>query len=500
MKDVVIGIDSSTTATKAIAWDNTGTPLAEGRSSLSLQNPRPDWLEQDPNDWWTSTCDALQQLWQHVNANRVAALAISNQRETVAALDSHGKPVRPAILWLDGRCANEVGWLSEQLGAATLHTITGRPPDMTTAVYSLAWMLRHEPENYHQTARFVEVHGYLVQKLTGDAKTSWASADPLGVFDIHSHSYAEPILDFLQLTEHQFMPAYATTTPLGQVTKAAADATGLAEGTLVAAGGGDGQAAGLGLSATFPERAYLNLGTAVVSGIYSATAAIDNACRTLVACGEAGYILETCLRSGTFLLTWFTETFLDDPTNVNWQALEDAAAKVPIGSEGLLLLPHWSGSMTPHWDVRAKGAMIGLGSSHKRPEIYRAVLEGIALEQAAMTADVERLSGTPLHELVLTGGGANNSLWCQMLADVLAKPLYLSRTTEASNLGAAIAAAVAAGWYKDTATAASEMTALGECFEPQPESQTRYQELFGIYEQMYASVRDINHQLIMFRQ
>ncbi|MEM6432198.1 MAG: FGGY-family carbohydrate kinase, partial [Deinococcota bacterium] len=358
----------------------------------------------------------------------------------------------------------------------------------------------HEPENYRQTARFVEVHGYLAHKLTGEAKTSWASADPLGVFDIHSHSYAEPILDFLQLADHQFMPAYATTTLLGQVTKTAAEATGLVEGTLVAAGGGDGQAAGLGLSAIFPERAYLNLGTAVVSGIYSATAMVDNACRTLVACGEAGYILETCLRSGTFLLTWFTETFLDDPSNVNWQALEDAAAKVPLGSEGLLLLPHWSGSMTPHWDVRAKGAMIGLGSSHKRPEIYRAVLEGIALEQATMTADVERLSGTPLRELVLTGGGANNRLWCQMLADVLAKPLYLSRTTEASNLGAAIAAAVAADWYEDTATAAHEMTSLGECFEPQPDSQARYQELFKIYKQMYASITDINHQLTMFRQ
>lgn len=498
LQDIVIGIDSSTTATKAIAWDRTGTPLAEGRSSLSLQNPRPDWLEQHPADWWTSTCDALRQLWDKVDAARVAAVAIANQRETVAPLDAVGDPVRPAILWLDGRCFDEVAWLHEHLGEHLHHT-TGRPPDMTTAVYSMAWMLRNEPELYQQTARFVEVHGYLVEKLTGNAKTSWASADPLGVFDIHQHHYDERILEFLQLSPDHFFAAEATTSPLGTVTAAAAAATGLLEGTLVAAGGGDGQAAGLGLNATFAERAYLNLGTAVVSGIYSPSAAIDPACRTLVACGEEGYILETCLRSGTYLVTWFTETFLAADKAVNWQALEDAARAVPIGSEGLLLLPHWSGSMTPHWDVLAKGAMVGLSSVHKKPQMYRAVLEGIALEQATMTAAVEKLSGVPLTEIVLTGGGAHNRLWCQILADVLAKPIYLSRTTEASNLGAGIAAAVAAGWYDNTHVAARAMTALGEVFTPEADAQSRYQALLAIYQQMYASVREVNQQLAAFR-
>lgn len=499
IKDIVIGIDSSTTATKAIAWDSTGTPLAEGRSSLDLQNPRPDWLEQNPADWWTSTCDALNQLWDKVDASRVAAVAISNQRETFAPLDVQGHPVRPAILWLDGRCFDEVGWMSEQLGEH-LHQATGRPPDMTTAVYSIAWMMRNEPELYQKTARFVEVHGYLVEKLTGVAKTSWASADPLGVFDIHAHVYDAKILEFLSLTPEHFFAAEATTSPLGTVTAEASAATGLAEGTLVAAGGGDGQAAGLGLNATFAERAYLNLGTAVVSGIFSPKAAISQACRTLVACGEEGYILETCLRSGTYLVTWFTETFLEPGKPVDWQGLEEAARAVPIGSEGLLLLPHWSGSMTPHWDVLAKGAMVGLSSAHKKPQIYRAVLEGIALEQATMTADVEQLSGTPLSEIVLTGGGANNRLWCQILADVLAKPIYLSRTTEASNLGAAIAAAVAAGWYDDTRTAAAAMTALGEVFTPDTQAQGFYQDLLAIYQQMYASVRNVNHQLAAFRR
>jgi sugar (pentulose or hexulose) kinase len=495
-KDIVIGIDSSTTATKAIAWDGNGYPLAEGRSNIPLSTPHPGWYEQNPDDWWQSACEALQQLWESVSSDRVAALAIANQRETVVPLDKNGNAVRPAILWLDERCFDEVTWLSDKVGKDNLHHTTGRPPDMTTAVYSVAWMLRHEKELYKQVNTFVEAHGYLVSKLTGELKTSWASADPMGVFDIHTHHYSLSILEALELSPEQFANAFESATALGEVSAEAASATGLQKGTLVVAGGGDGQAAGLGLNATFPERAYLNLGTAIVSGIYSQEAHITPACRTLIAC-NGGYILETLLRSGTFLLGWFVDTFLDG--KADWERLEQEAASVPLGSEGLLLVPHFSGCMTPYWDGGARGVMLGLSGSHKRPQLYRALLEGLTLEQVMMTQGVENFSGRSIREYVLTGGGANNKLWGQMVADVSGKHVLHPHSTEATNLGAGMLAAVAAGWHETRNEAAKQMSHTLKGLEPNAENHQRYQELLAIYRDVYPQINKLNNKLSTFR-
>jgi xylulokinase len=496
VQDLVVGIDSSTTATKAIAWDAEGRPVAEGRSGIPMENPRPNWYEQNPEDWWRGVCEALGQLWRSVAPQRVAALAIANQRETVVALDAKGQALRPAILWLDERCAEEVAYLSERLGAEALHRISGRPPDMTTAIYSIAWMLRHEPERYRQVAKFTEVHGYLVHRLTGEFATSWASADPMGVFDIQQHRYAPELLAALELTPTHFAAAHPPGRVLGAVTAAAADATGLCPGTLVAAGGGDGQVAGLGLNATTAERAYLNLGTAVVSGSYSPEAHITPVCRTLIAC-NGGYILETCLRSGTFLLNWFVDTFLEG--NADWPRLEREVAAVPIGSGGLLCIPHFSGSMTPYWDVAARGVILGLSGAHQRPQLYRALLEGIVLEQVMMTQGVEAYSGVPIHEYVLTGGGANSAVWRQMVADISGKPVHLPQTTEATNLGAAMLAAVAAGWYASVNAAAAQMSQVVATLAPNSASHTRYAELLGIYRDVYPQISALNRRLGSFR-
>ena len=496
VKDIVIGIDSSTTATKAIAWNSEGYPLAEGRSVIPLSNPRPGWYEQNPEDWWKSAYESLQQLWKTVSPERVAALAIANQRETVVPLDKKGNAVRPAILWLDERCFDEVTWLSDKVGKENLHHITGRPPDMTTAVYSVAWMLRREKELYKQVNKFVEVHGYLVGKLTGELKTSWASADPMGVFDIHEQEYSTTILEALELAPHHFAEAFESATPLGEVTSEAANATGLQKGTLVVAGGGDGQAAGLGLNATSSERAYLNLGTAVVSGIYSQEAHITPACRTLIAC-NGGYILETLLRSGTFLLTWFVDTFLDG--KADWERLEHEASNVPLGSEGLLLVPHFSGCMTPYWDGGARGVLLGLSGAHKRPQLYRALLEGLTLEQVMMTQGVEEFSNKKIEEYVLTGGGANNKLWSQMVADVSGKQVLHPHSTEATNLGAGMLAAVAAGWYKTRNEAAASMSQVVGSLEPNAKNHQRYQDLLAVYRKVYPQVNTLNQKLSSFR-
>lgn len=496
-RDIVIGVDSSTTATKAVAWDAQGSFVAEGRSAVPMHTPKPGWYEQDPEAWWGALQTALHQLWLRVSPERVAALAIANQRETVAALLPDGSAARPAILWLDERCAREVVWLSSELGRERLHALTGRPPDMTTAVYSVAWMLRHERATYQRVSKFVDVSAYLTFKLTDLYATSWASADPLGTFDIRKRVWADEILTFLNLTPEHFCAAQEPGTVMGEVTRRASEATGLRVGTPLVAGGGDGQCAGLGLNTTFPGRAYLNLGTAVVSGVFSPQYRIDNAFRTLVASGGDGYILETLLRSGTFLLNWFLQTF--GATGVDWATLEADAKGVALGSDGLLLVPHWSGSATPHWDDGARGVLLGLSGSHGRPHVYRALLEGIALEQGLMSRGVEAAGGEVITEVVLTGGGAQSKLWCKIIADVLGKRVLLPEGSEATTLGAGILAAVGAEWYKGAPEAASAMTRIAGEVLPDAAAHARYAELLQIYSRIYPAIKELNAALTPFR-
>jgi xylulokinase len=502
-KDLVIGIDSSTTATKAIAWDRAGRLVAEGRSAITLSNPQPLFYEQDAKDWWRSLCAALGELGGKIEMGRVAALAIANQRETVVPLDAEGEPLYPAMTWLDERGREDVVLLSKKLGRDRLLQITGKTPDPTPCLYGLHWLMRKAPEVYGKVAKFVEVHGYLVWRLTGLYRTSWASMDPTGVYDLEAKQLSEPILEALRLTPRQFATAVAPGSVLGEVTGEAAEATGLKAGTLVIAGGGDGQAGGLGTGTLIPGRAYLNLGTASVSGVYGKAYATDPAFRTLTSVSGEGYIYELCLRTGTFLTDWFVKgLFGCDPNEEPdiYAQLEAAAAAVPIGAGGLLLQPYWGGVMTPYWDQDARGLIIGLSGEHGRGHLYRAMMEGIALDQAMGTANIERVTGQEVTELMTIGGGSKSDLWCSIIADATGKPVRRLATAEATSLGAGIAAAKGAGWFASAADAAAAMGGKVESsLEPDAERHALYQELRAIFERLYPATREAQAALAAFK-
>ena len=445
---------------------------------------------------------ALQELFQQVTPAAVAAISISNQRETFVPLGRNGAPVRPAIVWLDQRCEAEVAWLAEQVGNERIHQITGKPPDMAPVAYRIAWMLRREKELFHHTTMFADVHAYLAWRLTGVFRTSWASADPLGLFDMQRKKWSPEVLGALDLSPDQLPQTVCPGTVIGAVGELAAALTGLNSGTPVVAGGGDGQAAGLGVNALAGGRAYLNLGTAVVSGIYSPEYRVGNAWRTMGSCTGEGYYFETSLRAGTFLTGWFAHEVCQASENDAgiFQELEAESSAVPIGSDGLLALPYWGAVMTPYWDPRARGCFVGLSGSHRRGHMYRSLLEGIALEQALVTGMIESVTGVPVKEFIAIGGGAASDLWCQIMADTTGKPVRRSRTLEASSLGAAICAVVGAGWYATAADAAEAMSdkTLRD-MQPSTQNRRRYVELLGIYRELYPNLRGTFSKLAHFK-
>jgi sugar (pentulose or hexulose) kinase len=268
-RDLVIGIDSSTTATKAIAWDRTGAPVAEGRAAIPLAQPRPRYFEQEPEDWWRSTFLALRELTAKVEPGRIAGVAISNQRETFGLFGEHGEPIRPAIVWLDERAIDQMRRFAASFGAEKIHAISGKPVDITPCLYRMVWLRENEPHLLDRAAYIAEVHGYLCFRLTGRWITSTASADPLGVLDMERLVWSEEILTAAGVPIDKMLPLVRPGAFIGTVTEAAAQTTGLPAGTAMFAAGGDGQCAGTSVDVLRSGRAYINLGTAVVSGSYS---------------------------------------------------------------------------------------------------------------------------------------------------------------------------------------------------------------------------------------
>lgn len=503
-RDLVIGIDSSTSATKAIAWGADGKIAAEGRAPIALSNPHPGYFEQDPREWWSSTVAALQQVTAAIDPQRVAALAISNQRETFALFKADGEPLRPGTTWLDQRAFAQVRRFGETFGGERVHAISGKPLDVTPCLFRFIWHAENEPALFRSADVFADVNATLAFHLVGEWVTPVASADPLGMVDMARGVWSGEILDAAGIDIKRLPRLVRSGSALGALTKSAAAATGLPAGTVVIAGGGDGQCAGTGAGLLNSGGAYINLGTAVVSGIYGRDYAHDPAFRTEVAVAEDGYIFETCLRAGTFLIDWFSRGLLGADVSSQGEIvrrLEREAAESPIGAGGVVIVPYWQGSMTPYWDPAARGVIAGLSGSTRRGDLHRAILEGIALECCTTSDRVTAVTGVPIDRLVAVGGGAASDLWAQILADACGRTVVRSSTVEASALGAAMAAAKGAGWFSSIAEASAAMAGKPVAtFTPDAKRAARYAGLKSIYADLWPAVAQWNRRLVAFAE
>jgi xylulokinase len=241
----------------------------------------------------------------------------------------------------------------------------------------------------------------------------------------------------------------------------------------------------------------------VVSGSFGESYASDRAFRTMNAVAETGYIYESCQRTGTFLVNWLVEQLFNVEAGKNpeiFKTLEAEAARSPIGANGLALVPYWSGCMTPYWDPNARGIIAGLTASHRRGDVYRALLEGVALEQGIATEKIAEMT-RPIDHFIAIGGGAASDLWCQIIADATGRKVLRSTTVEASSLGAAMAAAAGAGWYSSVTEAARAMAGdATRSFTPDKKAQTRYGELSAIYADLWPSLSKWNERMVAFAE
>lgn len=499
---LVIGLDCSTSACKAVVWDCRGNAIAKGYSPLSLITPHPTWHEQSAESWWTATVQAIRQAVSQVDGQRLQAVCIAHQRETFVPVDEYGQPLTNGILWMDERARELLPGLEQVFGQHDFHKLTGKRLSVNLTIAKIAWLKEYQPEIFARTCKYLDVHSFLVHRLTGLYRTGSGCADPTGLFDMQHNCWAELLLSHIGIRPDQLPDVFPPGTVLGTVTASAAEACGLPPGLLVVAGLGDGQASGLGVNITSPGDAYLSLGTSVISGTFSEHYVFDPAFRTMTS-GIAGtYLLETVLLGGTYTLTWFMEKIAGQPDQ-DVKQLQDfydqAASAIPPGSEGLMAVPYWNSVLGPYWDPAASGIIVGWRGIHQRAHLYRAILEGIAFEQRLNTTGVENALGQFVNRYIAIGGGAQSNLWCQIIADITNKPVFRAATTEAAALGAGILAATAAGWYADAWQAAQEMTRiLPHPIEPDAARHVFYSKLFEeVYRPLFPAVREFVDRLAL---
>jgi xylulokinase len=455
--------------------------------------PQPTWHEQSAESWWTATAQAIRQAVGPVDGGRLKALCIAHQRETFVPVDQQGRPLTNGILWMDERARELLPDLEQSFGPG-FHQQTGKHLSVNLTIAKIAWLKEHRPDVFVRTHKYLDVHAFLVQRLTGLYRTGWGCADPTGMFDMQHNRWAEALVEQVGIRLDQLPEVFPPGTVMGTVVPSAAEECGLPAGLPVVAGIGDGQASGLGVNITGPGEAYLSLGTSVISGVYSGEYVVDPAFRTMSGGVSGSYLLETVLLGGGYTLAWFMEKMAGRPGQDVAQLhdiYEQAASAVPPGSAGLVVVPYWNSVLGPYWDPAASGIVVGWRGTHQLPHLYRAILEGIAFEQRLYTMGVEKALGQSVSRYIAMGSGAQSDLWCQIIADVTNKPVFRAAAPDATALGAGILAAAAAGCYTDARQAAQKMTdILPRPLEPDPARHDLYSRLFEeVYRPLFPALQ-----------
>ncbi|MGA4506567.1 xylulokinase [Propionibacteriaceae bacterium G1746] len=497
---LVIAVDSSTTSSKAIIVDAEGKVLALGKREIALKTPKQGYGEHNPEDWWNSTNEAIAAAIAHLSQadkERIVAMGVTHQRETFAPFTEDGTPLRNGILWLDIRAADQI----LKYGSQQIWELSGKPADVTPAIYKMAWVKENEPGVLEKADRVVDVHAYLVFKLLGEWKDSVACADSLGLFDIAKQDFDDSLMEIAGVRRDQMASLAKPGEVLGVVKRDIADYWGLTQDITLVAGLGDGQAAGIGAAAVDPEVLYMNLGTAVVAGVMSNEYAFGPVYRTLAGGVPDTYVLEVLQSSGAFLPTWYRSAFGNpelggrpDPE------LERVASERPVGAGGLVTLPYWNAVQSPHWDPIARGAVVGWRGTHGRGSMYRSILEAIGLEMARSLRGMEEGTGTKVTTVRAMGGGVRSPLWRQIMADTTGLPITACLEDEISALGAGVLAMASTGVHGDTsiATAARKMARFGDVYEPNQERHEIYNELGEIQGQLYSALKSSTDALQAF--
>ena len=484
----VLGIDVSTTATKAVLIDETGSVLGVAASEYGFDVPRPLWSEQDPRLWWDGTVAAIGSVLAStdVPGGDVVAIGLTGQMHGLVLLDERDAVLRPAILWNDQRTAAACDEIRATIGRDRLIAITGNDALTGFTAPKLVWVRDVEPDVWRRAAHVLLPKDFVRLQLTGDHAIDKADGAGTILFDLAARDWSDEVVDALRIDRSWLPPTFEGPTVTGVVTSAAAMATGLRAGTPVVAGGGDQAANAVGLGAVEPGVPALSLGTSGVIFAPTDRPIVEPGGRVHAFCHAVPgrWHLMSVMLSAAGSLRWFRDTLAPGEP---YGALADAAGEVDPGSDGLLFLPYLTGERTPHPDPLARGAFVGLTVGHDRRHLTRAVLEGVAFGLRDGLDLMVAAGMPPPTRIRASGGGTASPVWRQILADVLGVELATVATAEGAAFGAGILAAVGAGWHPTVEAAAGAWIDATVAAAPGPNAAI-YRDRHAVYRGLYPAL------------
>jgi len=509
MKDHILAIDNGTQSVRAMIVDLSGNLVSKVKVPLvPYQSPEPGWAEQDPDYYWENLCAACQQLWQETEVPKeaIAGVALTTVRNTWVNVDRQGKPLRPAIVWMDQRRTEGLAPVRGLWGAAFRVTGMADTVAFFQAEAECNWLMRNQPRIWEQTHKYLFLSGYLTFLLTGRLTDSVACQVGYVPFDYKRMRWAGRAdwkWKAAPIPRDKLVPLVPPTEVLGEITTKASEATGIPAGLPLVAAAADKACEVLGAGCLEPNLGCLSYGTAAtINTTHQKYVEVIPLVPPYPSAVRGAYSLEVQIYRGFWMVSWFKREFglaecqraleLDTEPEFLFDELVD---RVPPGSQGLVLQPYWSpGLKVP--GPEAKGAMIGFGAVHTRAHVYRAIIEGLAYALREGAERTARRSKVPITEVRVAGGGSQSRAAMQITADIFGLPASRPHTWEASGLGAAIDAAIGLGLHPDFETAVREMTRVGEVFEPNPRTREIYDELYHrVYKRMYLRLRTLYQEI-----
>ena len=489
-KRYFLGIDTSTTSSKALLIDERGEVVVVASSPHTLQTPKPLWSEQNPLEWWQAVSASIRSVLEKagVGGEAVIAVGLTGQMHGLVLLDEAGEVLRPAILWNDQRTQAQCDEIHARIGRERFIQITGNVALTGFTAPKILWVQENEPEVYARAKHVLLPKDFIRLKLTGEYAMDKADGAGTVLFDLKARTWSTEVLSALGIQAAWMPPTFEGPEFTGKITPEAAALTGLKVGTPVAAGGGDQAAQAVGVGVVEAGIVALTVGTSGVVFAATPSALVEPEGRLHAFCHAVPgmWHFMGVMLSAAGSLQWYRDTLAPE---MSFDDLLKEAESVPAGSEGLQFLPYLSGERTPYPDPLARGAFIGLTLRHGRGHMTRAVLEGVSFGLKDSFTLIQNAGLGEIRQVRASGGGTKSALWRQILASVLEAELVTVNTAEGAAYGAALLAAVGAGNWPDVASACRAAVKLTGSTLPDAEQVKTYRQSYSLYRELYPALK-----------
>lgn len=485
-----LGIDVGTGGSRALLVDAAGRVRYSCMTAhQEMHMPRPLWAEQHPDDWWRASQEAIRGVLKEAGADgsAVRGVSLSGQMHGLVMLNSQDSVIRPALIWCDQRSQRQVDFINATVGETRVLGCIANPVLTGFTLPKLLWVRDNEPAAFESIRHILLPKDYVRFRLTGEFATDVSDASGTALFDVAKRRWSDEMAASLSLDSGILPKAYESSEQTGKISKTAAEATGLAEGTPVIAGAGDQAASAIGNGIVEAGEMSCTVGTSGVVFAYLAKPAYDPAGRVHTFCHAipgAWHVMGVTQGAG-LSLQWFRNRFT---AGADYDELTAEATLSPAGAQGLFWLPYLMGERTPHLDANARAAWVGLTASHQRPDLIRSILEGVCYSLKDGLEIIAALGARP-SIVKLSGGGARSPMWMKLFANIFGERVATLETQEGSAYGAALLALVGTGEYSSAAEVCRVAVKQARIEEPEPAQIGFYRERYEIYRTLYPELK-----------